>query len=151
MTEKAKMAHRELNQWQFVQAEVNFRKDQIEEFRSLAESLQSPELGDKVQTSGDKDRLGDAVAKIVEAQERLTEVWDDYERLTLLIDSRLQRLKPIYREVLRSWYLKRESSFATAERLNYSDVHIRRLRINALEAYAELMPDEEKEVTECYT
>ena len=139
MTERAKRAHRELNQWQFVQAEVNFRKDQIKEFQSLAESLQSPELGDKVQTSGNKDRIGDAVAKIVEAQERLAEVWGDYERLTLLIDSRLQQLKPIHREVLRSWYLKRESSFLTAERLHYSDVHIRRLRMDALEAYAEVM------------
>lgn len=139
MTERAKRAHRELNQWQFIEAEVSYRKDRIRELRSLAEGLRSPELGDRVQNSGSGDKLGEAIIKVIDAQERLAEVWDDYERLTLLIDSRLLQLKPIHREVLRRWYLMREPSPVTADELHYSDVHIRRLRAEALEAYAELM------------
>lgn len=143
MTEKAKRAHRELNQWQFIEAEVSYRKGRIRELRSLAEGLRSPSSGDRVQNSGSGDKLGEAIIKVIDAQERLAEVWDDYERLTLLIDSRLLQLKPIHREVLRRRYLMREPSPVTAEELHYSDVHIRRLRAEALEAYAELMGAED--------
>lgn len=95
--------------------------------------------GDRVQTSGSKDRLGDSVAKLVDLRNELSEMINSY------ITKRCEIIKTIesvpqtnYYEVLFKKYVEGKSLEQICCEMNYSMQHIKRIHGFALNKIKEI-------------
>lgn len=122
-----------LNQIDRINRMINNKLAEIYQLKTMVCSISVSANEDKVQSSSDKDKLGSAVAKIVDLENEINKAIDIYadkkERIVAQIDS----VKDIMEyQVLFSRYIEHKTFEQIAEDNDYSVRQILRIHGNAL-------------------
>lgn len=119
-------------------------EEQIEEIRTRATSVGVIRY-DKisVQTSP-RNAMESFVIQLEKAEKKQLEVLSEYYSTYANIQSQIATISPeIYRQILTLRYLDGMKLERIADRLNYSDVYVRKLHGRALQAFAKQYLQEE--------
>lgn len=122
-----------LNQIDRINRMVNNKLAEIYQLKTMVCSISVSANEDKVQSSSDKDKLGSAVAKIVDLENEINKAIDIYVDKKERIVSQIDSIKDImeYR-VLFSRYIEYKTFEQIAEDNDYSVRQILRIHGNAL-------------------
>lgn len=110
-------------------AEINLKRDQIEEYDTILTTAKIPALSEvKVQTSISGNTLETLVIKKDELQSRLKTLLTEKIDIILQIDNQLQQMKtPLYHQLIYWRYVKGLNYEDIAEKTGYSLRHIHRI------------------------
>lgn len=118
---------------------ISNKLSEIYQLKSLACSISVSVDNEKIQTSSDKDRLGAAVAKIVDLENEINSTIDSFlekrGKIIMQIDS---MESVIYYQVLFSRYIEQETFEKIAEETEYSLRQILRIHGRALSEFEKL-------------
>lgn len=118
---------------------ISNKLSEIYQLKSLACSISVSADKEKIQTSSDKDRLGAAVAKIVDLESEINSTIDTFlekrKKIIMQIDS---MESVIYYQVLFSRYIEQETFEKIAEETEYSLRQILRIHGRALSEFEKL-------------
>lgn len=107
---------------------IKYKLRDLAELRAMSTSVSAPIKEVNVQTSGDKDRLGNTIAKIVDLETQINAMIDKYIDKKALIVSQIEQIEnPKYYEVLYLRYVGNATVECVASDLGYTPVHTRRL------------------------
>ena len=129
-------AKRYLSQALFLRSMIRRCEEQIEEIRTRATSVGGIRY-DKisVQTSP-HNAMESFVIQLEKAEKKQLEVLSEYYSTYANIQSQIATISPeIYRQILSLRYLDGMKLERIADRLNYSDVYVRKLHGRALQAF----------------
>lgn len=125
-----------LSRFQRINQEIDGDLAEIFRLKSMAMSITVAQKEVNVQSSGDKDRLGAAMAKIVDLENEINEKIDGMQ---ISRDKMINQLKEIENEmeysVLYDRYIKNLTFDKIATARNYSLRHILRVHGNALRSF----------------
>ena len=137
-----------LQQIELFDNHINNKLEELERLRSLTLKITSSLKQDVVSSSGSQDKLGDAVAKIVDLQNEINQSIDLYVDRKREVNSVLEQIKDVdYFKVLSKRYLLYEPWEQIAVEMNYTYRHITRLHGEALQAVQKIL--NEKDVLKC--
>lgn len=103
--------------------------------RLLATSISSFSNGDKVQTSGGKDRVGDAVTVIVELRQEIASDVKELAELQMKVSGDINDMEnSMYSSLLHKRYIEFKNLVTVADEMGYSVQHIRSCHGKAIEA-----------------
>lgn len=126
-----------LNQIRRFDILIENKASEIEQLRAMATSITVATDSERVQTSGDKDRVGRTVAKIIDKESELNELIDMYYDAKDLILDQLEELDTNYYQLLFYKYVNCYTVEVIAEKMYYSAQHIKRMTNNALRKFEE--------------
>lgn len=109
-----------LSQIRKIDVTINYKQIQLDELRRTAESITVNANPDKVQSSGEQDRIGKIVAKIVDLQEEINRDIDrltDVKREIMIV---VDQLDPTCIELITKRYFEFKTWEQIAEEMNYS-------------------------------
>ena len=122
-----------LNQIARINRMINNKLAEIYQLKTMVCSISVSANEDKVQSSSDKDKLGSAVAKIVDLENEINKAIDIYVDKTEQIVSQIDSIKDIMEyQVLFSRYIEYKTFEQIAEDNDYSVRQILRIHGNAL-------------------
>lgn len=122
-----------LNQIDRINRIINNKLAEIYQLKTMVCSISVSANEDKVQSSSDKDKLGSAVAKIVDLENEINKAIDDYVDKKERIVSQIEAIKDIMEyQVLFSRYIEYKTFEQIAEDNDYSVRQILRIHGNAL-------------------
>lgn len=122
-----------LNQIDRINRMVNNKLAEIYQLKTMVCSISVSANEDKVQSSSDKDKLGSAVAKIVDLENEINKAIDIYVDKKERIVSQIDSIKDIMEyQVLFSRYIEYKTFEQIAEDNDYSVRQILRIHGNAL-------------------
>lgn len=124
-----------LNQIKRFDVLIENKASEIEQLRSMATSITVATDSERVQTSGDKDRVGRAVAKILDKEAELDELIDKYYDQKELILNQLETLDTNYYQLLFYKYVNGYTIEVMAEKMFYSVQHIKKMTNDALSSF----------------
>lgn len=120
---------------------INYKQQQLDELRSLATSITSALNPDKVQSSGVSDKVGDAVAKIVDLQTEINRDIDGLVDLKKEVMNIIDKLDATSLELIYSRYFEFKTWEQIACQMNYSCQWIWKLHGEALKKVSKLMKE----------
>jgi len=126
-----------LNQIKRFDILIENKASEIEQLRSMATSITVATDGDRVQTSGDKDRVGRAVAKILDKENELEDLIEQYYDQKELILSQIETLDTSLYQILFYKYVNGYTIEVMSGKMFYSMNHIKRLTNKALDTFEE--------------
>ena len=122
-----------LNQIDRINRMINNKLAEIYQLKTMVCSISVSANEDKVQSSSDKDKLGSAVAKIVDLENEINKAIDIYVDKKERIVSQIDSIKDIMEyQVLFSRYIEHKTFEQIAEDNDYSVRQILRIHGNAL-------------------
>lgn len=122
-----------LNQIDRINRMINNKLAEIYQLKTMVCSISVSANEDKVQSSSDKDKLGSAVAKIVDLENEINKAIDIYVDKKERIVSQIDSIKDIMEyQVLFSRYIENKTFEQIAEDNDYSVRQILRIHGNAL-------------------
>lgn len=122
-----------LNQIDRINRMINNKLAEIYQLKTMVCSISVSANEDKVQSSSDKDKLGSAVAKIVDLENEINKAIDVYVDKKERIVSQIDSIKDIMEyQVLFSRYIEHKTFEQIAEDNDYSVRQILRIHGNAL-------------------
>lgn len=122
-----------LNQIDRINRMINNKLAEIYQLKTMVCSISVSADEDKVQTSSDKDKLGSAVAKIIDLENEINKEIDVYVDKKERIVSQIEAIKDIMEyQVLFSRYIEYKTFEQIAEDNEYSIRQILRIHGNAL-------------------
>lgn len=122
-----------LNQIDRINRMINNKLAEIYQLKTMVCSISVSANEDKVQSSSDKDKLGSAVAKIVDLENEINNAIDVYVDKKERIVSQIDSIKDIMEyQVLFSRYIEHKTFEQIAEDNDYSVRQILRIHGNAL-------------------
>lgn len=122
-----------LNQIVRINRMINNKLAEIYQLKTMVCSISVSANEDKVQSSSDKDKLGSAVAKIVDLENEINKAIDIYVDKKERIVSQIDSIKDIMEyQVLFSRYIEHKTFEQIAEDNDYSVRQILRIHGNAL-------------------
>lgn len=122
-----------LNQIDRINRMINNKLAEIYQLKTMVCSISVSANEDKVQSSSDKDKLGSAVAKIVDLENEINKAIDVYVDKKERIVSQIDSIKDIMEyQVLFSRYIEYKTFEQIAEDNDYSVRQILRIHGNAL-------------------
>ena len=122
-----------LNQIDRINRMINNKLAEIYQLKTMVCSISVSADEDKVQTSSDKDKLGNAVAKIVDLENEINKTIDMYVGKRERIISQIEALNDVMEyQVLFSRYIEYKKFEQIAEDNEYSVRQILRIHGNAL-------------------
>lgn len=122
-----------LNQIDRINRMINNKLAEIYQLKTMVCSISVSANEDKVQSSSDKDKLGSAVAKIVDLENEINKAIDVYVDKKERIVSQIDSIKDIMEyQVLFSRYIENKTFEQIAEDNDYSVRQILRIHGNAL-------------------
>lgn len=131
-----------LNQISRLNRAIDYKFLELTQLRELSISVTSILSGDKVQSSLDPDKIGNTCAKIVDMEEDINAIIDEFIRLKKNIISQIEGIdKEIYYEILFLRYVRQNKNrFKTtfeeiSVEINQSYRNTTRLHKKALEAF----------------
>lgn len=105
------------------------------QLRMLATSLSSFSMGEKVQTSGAKDHVGDTIVKIADLQQEIAKDISEMSDIQQEVSSTINSLdNSLYSQLLHKKYVEYKSLVTVADEMGYSIQHIRSCHLKAIEA-----------------
>lgn len=137
-----------LQQIELFDNHINNKLEELERLRSLTLKITSSLKDDVVSASGSQDKLGDAVAKIIDLQDEINQSIDLYVDRKREVNRVLEQITDVdYLQVLSKRYLLYESWEQIAMEMGYTYRHITRLHGEALQAVRKILT--EKDVLKC--
>lgn len=122
-----------LNQIDRINRMINNKLAEIYQLKTMVCSISVSANEDKVQSSSDKDKLGSAVAKIVDLENEINKAIDVYVDKKERIVSQIDSIKDIMEyQVLFSRYIEHKTFEQISEDNDYSVRQILRIHGNAL-------------------
>lgn len=122
-----------LNQIDRINRMINNKLAEIYQLKTMVCSISVSANEDKVQSSSDKDKLGSAVAKIVDLENEINKAIDVYVYKKEKIVAQIDSVKDIMEyQVLFSRYIEHKTFEQIAEDNDYSVRQILRIHGNAL-------------------
>lgn len=123
---------------------IERKQQEVERLDIMAHSIKSPTYDpDKVQVSLSGDKLTTAVAKLLDAEQEVTELVDYYLSQRKHIISQIDRLpNRISYSILTDKYVEHKPNYEIACELKYSERWVRKAHIKALREF-ELLYGEE--------
>lgn len=111
-------------------ADKQYRRERI---ISAVTSISVPMESDRVQTSGDKDRIGNAVAKTADLDREIAELMEQYSECLLECFDLIQGLEnKAHFDVLMHRFIERKSIGETAEEMCLSPDYVKQLQRAAM-------------------
>lgn len=102
--------------------------------RMLATSISTFSTGERVQTSGTKDRIGDAVSKIADLQQEIAEDISNMASVQQEVSNTINSLSnSMYSQLLHKKYVEFKNLVVISDEMGYSLQHIRSSHIKAIE------------------
>lgn len=118
---------------------VKNKLSELAELKTMALGVGALNDGERVQTSGDKDRLGNAVARIVDMEKEIDELVDqfvDLKKDILQMLSMLENQK--HKQILFKKYFEYKSIYTIADELGMSDRGCKKAHKRALEEFKKI-------------
>lgn len=132
-----------LSQIERIDKTIQNKLSEIYQLRSLATDITVATDKEKIQTSSDKDKIGNAVSRIVDLENETSSMINDY------INTRKKIIREIdsisnknYYQVLFSRYVEYKTMDEIAEKMNYSWRQIIRIHGSALIEFEKLYGSE---------
>ena len=127
-----------LNQIQDCRKRIREKQEQIEQKRSLAESITASANDVKVQSSGDYDKMAAAVANIVDMESELQAMINEYLATEKVISAQIDAVdRPLEREVLHWRYVCGKTFEETSVIIGKTYRHTTRIHGLALKNFRE--------------
>lgn len=118
------------------EALIEAKSMEIARIRTMAENITVATDNERVQSSGDKDRIGKAVINIIEQSRILERIIADFYQKREEIIKQIESLdKTEEYLVLHKYYVGRETLEKIAEETGYSRSSVKRIRNNAVDHF----------------
>lgn len=122
---------------------INNKLSEIYQLKNLACSISISDNSERVQTSSDKDALGNAVSKIVDLEREVNDCIDKFSEKRRNIITQIDSLEnDMYYQVLFSRYIEQKTFEKIAEDNEYSVRQILRIHGDALSEFERLYGSE---------
>lgn len=132
-----------LNQIHRIDKMINNKLSEIYQLKNLACSISISDNSERVQTSSDKDSLGNAVSKIVDLEREVNDCIDKFSEKRRKIIAQIDSLEnDMYYQVLFSRYIEQKTFEKIAEDNEYSVRQILRIHGDALSEFERLYGSE---------
>ncbi len=100
---------------------IQNKLSEIYQLKTMACSVSVSNDGERVQNSGDKDRMGSAVARIVDLERETDSLVDSFVRKRKKIVEQIDSIEDVdYYHVLSMRYVSRDTFESIAEKTNWS-------------------------------
>lgn len=117
---------------------IKDKMQEIAQFRSLLNGISAIRNEERVQTSSDHDKIGGSVAKILEMEEELDRIIDEYVDKKRIIVSQIDSMEnELHYDVLFSRYVEKKKFECIALEMQYSYRQIIRIHGDALRDFDE--------------
>lgn len=125
---------------------------EVQRLRLLAVSTTVPTDREVVQTSGVSDKVGNIVAKIVDLEDEINELIDNYIDIQRLCIGVIESLEnPLQYVILHKHYVQYKSFAEIAEEEHYSYDGIMKVKRKALEQVDEILKEKSHQLESVYS
>lgn len=125
-----------LNQIYRLDEIIKNKREEIIQLEAMAESITVATDKENVKSSGNKDKIGTAVAKIVDLQEEYLDILNEFLEKRKTIISQIENIEKIeFYNVLCRRYIQYKTFEEIAVEMDYSYRQITRIHGNALQAF----------------
>ena len=132
-----------LNQIHRIDKMINNKLSEIYQLKNLVCSISISDNSERVQTSSDKDALGNAVSKIVDLEREVNDCIDQFAEKRRIIIKQIDSIdNDMYYQVLFSRYIEQKTFEKIAEDNEYSVRQILRIHGDALSEFERLYGSE---------
>lgn len=132
-----------LNQIHRIDKMINNKLSEIYQLKNLVCSISISDNSERVQTSSDKDSLGNAVSKIVDLEREVNDCIDKFSEKRRNIITKIDSIdNDMYYQVLFSRYIEQKTFEKIAEDNEYSVRQILRIHGDALSEFERLYGSE---------
>lgn len=136
MMDKYERTKKYLGQLQFLNRAIKNRTRDIQQIRETLTNISIELKGDRIQSSGSKDKLGDSIAKLVDLERETGELIEQYAAKKHTINTQLESMsKPDYYTVLYMKYCDGMKLYEIGDELHYSEVTVKRIHLKALKEF----------------
>lgn len=133
-----------LNQVRRYDRMISNKLSEIYQLKTLATSISVATDGDRVQSSGSKDRMGNTVARLVDLERETDKLIQVYTEKRQVIISQIDSMEDMnFYDVLFHRYIEGKTFEAISEDIHYSWRQVMRIHDDALAAF-------EKKFGSCY-
>lgn len=133
-----------LNQVRRYDRMISNKLSEIYQIKTLATSISVATDGDRVQSSGNKDRMGNTVARLVDLERETDKLIQVYTEKRQVIISQIDSMEDMnFYDVLFHRYIEGKTFEAISEDIHYSWRQVMRIHDDALAAF-------EKKFGSCY-
>ena len=133
-----------LNQVRRYDRMISNKLSEIYQLKTLATSISVATDGDRVQSSGNKDRMGNTVARLVDLERETDKLIQVYTEKRQVIISQIDSMEDMnFYDVLFHRYIEGKKFEAISEDIHYSWRQVMRIHDDALAAF-------EKKFGSCY-
>lgn len=133
-----------LNQVRRYDRMISNKLSEIYQLKTLATSISVATDGDRVQSSGNKDRMGNTVARLVDLERETDKLIQVYTEKRQVIISQIDSMEDMnFYDVLFHRYIEGKTFEAISEDIHYSWRQVMRIHDDALAAF-------EKKFGSCY-
>lgn len=124
-----------LEQIELMDTKINNKLVELYQLRCLTTSITAPTDKEAVQTSGNKDKIGSIVAKIVDLENEINSMIDDFITIKQGCISTIEKINnPLLYNILHKHYVQYKSLVEIANEENYSYQYIVEAHGSALKA-----------------
>lgn len=117
---------------------VNNKLSELFQLRQLSVSISVSVKEDNIQSSSDKDKLGSVMAKIIDLENEINSIVDDFLTMKTQIVMQISSIDDDMRyQVLFSRYVEGKKFERIAEEQEYSERQIMRIHLDALDDFEE--------------
>lgn len=124
-----------LNQIKRFDVLIENKASEIEQLRAMATSITVATDSERVQTSGDKDRVGRAVAKIIDKENELNDLLDDCYDTRENIISQIESMETKYYQLLFYKYVNSYTMDIISEKMHYSLRRTKQIHADAIQKF----------------
>ena len=138
-----------LNQIERLDIMIQNKLSEIYQLKTMACSVTVSNDGERVQNSGDKDRMGTTVAKIVDLERETDELVDSFVKKRKRIVGQIDSIENVdYYHVLSMRYIARDTFETIAEKTNWSIRKVFSIHGEALKEFEKLYGSEYLEIVQ---
>lgn len=129
-----------LQKMRMYDARIESKLLEVQQLKAMITKITPTLKDDVVSSSGNQDKLGDAVAKIVDLENEINKDIDCYIDLKREVKAKLEKLtNPNYYKVLEKRYVQYHTFERIATEMHYSYRNITKLHGRALQAFEKLI------------
>lgn len=114
---------------------IKNKLSELAELKAMAYSVTVSNDGERVQTSGDKDKIGAVMSKIVDMENEVDNLVDRRSNIVRMID---EMENETYYDMLTQIYVLKKDLKAIAVEKKHTYRHVQRLRDSAIEEFERL-------------
>lgn len=132
-----------LQKMRMYDARIESKLLEVQQLKAMITKITPTLKADVVSSSGNQDKLGDAVAKIVDLENEINKDIDCYIDLKREVKAKLEKLtNPNYYKVLEKRYVQYYTFERIATEMHYSYRNITKLHGRALQAFEKILMEQ---------